>query len=255
MWIAVVVAVLAAAVAGAAIWWLRRGRATAEAGPGRETGPGPEAEDRQGWELGLTPEVGAAFMEGLRAWSRAGEALPAGAERGVLTTYDPPRLISLHLLADAFAARGDAALHDPEGTVAAVVERLAGSERPGVLHLRGDWLDGEVDGLDRARFAAAVREALYAEGDWAGDEAVGAMHVTVTGARPATEAATLMLDLARVLDRYREARAASPDAAAEALLREVAPALVTAGGPGLTWTKPPTEEELQAVLTGSLQPR
>ncbi|MEO3870905.1 hypothetical protein ABGB18_19005 [Nonomuraea sp. B12E4] len=254
MWIAVTVAVLAAAVAGAAIRWLRRRPAAAEAEQDRDTGPAPGTDGVQGWALRLTPEAGAAFMEGLRAWSGGGDSLPAGAERGVLTTYDPPRLISLYLLADAFAARGEAALHDPEGTVAALVERLAGAERPGVLHLRGDWLDGEVDGMDSTRFAAAVREILYAEGEWAGDAGLGASHVTIAGVRPAAEAATMMLDLARVLDRYREARDGRPDASAEALLREVAPALVKAGGPGLTWTKPPTEEELKAVVAGSLQP-
>ncbi|MFC7111495.1 hypothetical protein ACFQQB_70495 [Nonomuraea rubra] len=100
------------------------------------------------------------------------------AEQGVLTTYEPPRLISLHLLADAFAARGDAALHDPQGTVETLLERLAAAERPGVLHLRPGWLEGEVDGLDAVRFAAAVGEAVRA-GGWTAEAGVGALQVTV----------------------------------------------------------------------------
>nr|SBO97987.1 hypothetical protein BN4615_P7503 [Nonomuraea gerenzanensis] len=246
------------------------------------SGAGP----RRGWELLLTSEAEAAFMEGLRAYHEAGGALRVGAGQGVLTTYEPPRLISLHLLADAFAARGDAALHDPQGTVETLLERLAATERPGVLHLRPGWLPQEVDGMDTAGFAAAVGQVVR-PGAWAAEAGVGALHVTVpgdesgqdsrdAGDRPLThvngtpikslaakeapaepeedeagETNTLLLDLARVLDLYLEARARRPDAEAETLLREVVPRLVAAGGPGVTWVRPPRPGELRTVLGSS----
>ncbi|MEQ4717080.1 hypothetical protein [Nonomuraea sp. B19D2] len=228
MWIAV--AVLAAVVVGVVVWWLRRD----------PVGGGADDTFEMDVDLGIPAEAEPAFMEGLRAYP-----LRAGVWRGVLMTYEPPRLISLHLLADAFAASGDAALHDPQGAVTTLVAQLAAVERPGVLHLRQDWLDGEVDGMDRARFAEAVREVVCPEGAWSADEAVGALQVA-TG-----EANTMMLDLARLLDRYREAREKQPDATAEALLRDVAPRLIAAGGPGLTWTKPPTQNDLRVVLGGA----
>ncbi|GAA3239865.1 hypothetical protein [Nonomuraea helvata] len=228
MWIAV--AVLGAAVVGAVVWWFRRDPVAGGAGDRFEMDV----------DLGLAPETEPAFMEGLRAYP-----LRAEVSRGVLTTYEPPRLISLHLLADAFAARGNAALHDPQGAVAALVAQLTAVERPGVLHLRADWLDGEVDGMDRARFAEAVREVVCPGGVWSAHEAIGALQVA-TG-----EANTMMLDLARLLDLYREAREKQPEAAVEELLRDVAPRLIAAGGPGLTWTKPPTQDDLTTVL----QPR
>ncbi|MEV1176774.1 hypothetical protein [Nonomuraea sp. NPDC049784] len=231
MWIAV--AVLAAVVVGVVVWWLRRD----PVGGGTDDAFGMDV------DLGLPAEAEPAFMEGLRAYP-----LRADVWRGVLTTYEPPRLISLHLLADAFAARGDAALHDPQGAVATLVAQLAAAERPGVLHLRADWLDGEVDGMDQARFAEAVREVVCPEGAWSADEAIGALQVA-TG-----QANTMMLDLARLLDLYREAREKQPDAAAEELLREVAPRLIAAGGPGLTWTKPPTRDDLRIVLGGVPEP-
>ncbi|MEV4077829.1 hypothetical protein [Nonomuraea fuscirosea] len=417
----VAVAVLAAAVVGAVAWWLRRDPDGGEGFAGLETEP------RWGWELSLAPDARAAFMEGLRAHHESGGAVRVDGERGVLTTFDPPRLISLHLFADAFAARGDAAMHDPQGTVAELMEQIAGSERSGVLHLRAGWLEGEVDGLDAAGFLAATGEAVR-PGAWSGEAGLGALQVIVPATRtsgepglshvngtplktvttattgadlarePGTEPAgrtdadgatlleadgvalletsgigtetttgpgtaagtaagtgagadgvaggalragadgeagaqagtdtvagsgaddavspgseavaamaaeagaeagtspeagtpeaepraeagtkarsgtgaqqgrvesgakagaagigagepnTMMVDLARVLDRYQEAREKRPDAAAEALLREVLPRLIASGGPGLTWTRPPTAAELRTVLGDS----
>ncbi|MEO3885244.1 hypothetical protein [Nonomuraea sp. B5E05] len=317
------------------IWWLRRDPV------GGDAAGQFEMERKWGWELRLTPEAQAAFMEGLRAYNGAGNRLAVAGEQGVLTTYDPPRLISLHLLADVFAARGDAALHDPQETVAALMDRLAGAERPGVLHLRPGWLNDEIDGMDRARFTEAVRELVCgarAEGvvSRSADETTGAFQVAVLGepsaaqagepahvngrpvpatAGPATTAVkdradeapvpdappgqhappvpdarpgqhassvpdtpsvldaspvpdaspgpggapggrvnTMMLDLARVLDRYREARGTQPDATPEALLREVLPRLIASGGPGLTWTRPPSQDDLRIVLAGTGSP-
>ncbi|MEV1002515.1 hypothetical protein [Nonomuraea sp. NPDC050202] len=313
----IAVAVLAAAVVGAVAWWLRRNGASSGDPVSGEGSVAPGSGPKRGWELLLTSEAEAAFMEGLRAYHEAGGALRVGAEQGVLTTYEPPRLISLHLLADAFAARGDAALHDPQGTVETLLERLAAAERPGVLHLRPGWLEGEVDGMDAVRFAAAVGEAVR-PGGWTAEARVGALQVVVpddeageepgedarkapadgrvSGDSPLThvngtpikqlpakdaategtgeeggaaagagateesgavqrgragEANTLMLDLARVLDLYREARARRPDAGAQTLLREVVPRLIAAGGPGVTWTRPPRPGELRTVLGSS----
>ncbi|MEV0621456.1 hypothetical protein AB0I81_49570 [Nonomuraea sp. NPDC050404] len=376
----IAVAVLAAAVVGTVAWWLRRSPAGGDASgaPGADDF---EAEPARGWELPLTPEGRAAFMEGLRAYHEAGDAVRVDEEHGVLTTYEPPRLISLHLLADAFAARGDAALHDPQGTVATLMERLAAAERPGVLHLRARWLEGEVDGLDAARFAKTVGDAVRS-GGWTTEAHLGALQVAVPGTGPseeprtastnnsgeepgaalvaesgdegrgtglthvngtpikalarggdegdaaervvvvggtadkdtapgegaadkgtalggdtaggvtatadatadaagdaavedatarkpvagesavgesavgesrAGEINTMMVDLGRVLDLYRVAREERPDDDAETLLRQVVPRFIAAGGPGLTWTKPPTPQELRTVLGDSLE--
>ncbi|MEU6713465.1 hypothetical protein ABZ897_18435 [Nonomuraea sp. NPDC046802] len=267
MWIAVTV--VAAAVIGALAWWLRRDSA------GGDAGDAGGAEPRQGWELRLTTESEAAFTEGLRAYRDAGNPLDVAGEQGVLTVYEPPRLISLHLLADAFAARGNAAMHDPQGTFAALMAWCADTERPGVLHLRPGWLEDEVDGMDRTRFATAVREVV---GGGAGvcHAEVGSLQVAVTApveepsphvnGKPVAALAkdlldgavqrsrganTMMLDLARVLDHFRDVRDKQPDAAAGELLREIVARLVASGGPGVTWVRPPTEEERQAVLTAA----
>jgi hypothetical protein len=308
VWIAV--AVLAAIVVGVVVWWLRRDAV------GGDTGDAFEAERKWDWELRLTPEAETAFMEGLRAYHDAGNALDLAAEQGVLTAYAPPRLISLSLLADAFAELGDAAMHDPHDTVAAMMAGFASAERPGVLHLREEWMAGEVDGMDGAAFADAVREIVRGEGirAWPGGDGIGALQLRVLAdeaapaeAAPAEEtpsgpavteetpsgpapieetpshlsggpvaggpatatieqhvavpehesrqANTMLLDLARVLDLYLETREKRPDAAAGELLREVVAGVIAAGGPGLTWVRPPTPEERGLVVAGCAEPR
>jgi hypothetical protein len=292
VWIAV--AGLAAVVVGVVAWWLRRDPVAGDAHGTFET------ERKWAWELSLTPETEAAFMEGLRAYHDAGNALDLAGEQGVLTAHDPPRLISLHLLAGGFAASGDAALHDPQGTVAAMMAEFAAAEQPGVLHLRGQWPDGGADGMDRAAFAAAVRDIVCPpEAEGIGPCSIdagagaGALKVVVTGAParkappradgepvatdPVEEASsgtaeeaasgtaedaasgtcqgvaanTMLLDLGRVLDLYQEAREKQPDAAAGELLREVMPGVIAAGGPGLTWVRPPTPEERRIVTAAT----
>ncbi|RVX42039.1 hypothetical protein EDD27_4656 [Nonomuraea polychroma] len=252
MWIAA--AGLAAIVVGMVVWWLRRGPVSGDAGGLFEV------ERTWDWERRLTPEAEAAFMEGLRAYHDAGNTVRLMGEQGLLTTDDPPRLISLRLLADAFTALGDAAMHDPHGTVAALMARFTAAERPGVLHLRPEWLAGEVDGMDRAAFTDAVRAMVCPPGaSWSSDEDRGALWVAVAVGEPAEEQAgvgtcqeanTMMLDLARVLDLYQEAREKQPDAAAGELLREVVSGVLAAGGPGLTWTRTPTPEERRVVADG-----
>ncbi|MGW5158928.1 hypothetical protein ACWEPN_25935 [Nonomuraea wenchangensis] len=241
MWIAV--AVPAAIVIGILVWWLRRDRPTGpEAGPERE------------------PEADAAFVEGLGAYDATGEALRPDWERDVLAVDGtPPRLISLRLLADGFAALEEAALHDPQGAVAGLMAEYAAAERPGVLHLRAEWPADEVDGMDRTAFAEAVRavvcppDAAGVEGFADGASLLVTVTVTVTGAE-ASGRNTLMLDLGRVLDLYAETRDKRPDATPEEVLREVVPGLLAAGGPGLTWVRPPTEQERDTVTTACAPP-
>ncbi|MEU4516155.1 hypothetical protein AB0G05_42245 [Nonomuraea wenchangensis] len=250
MWIAV--AVPAAIVIGILVWWLRRDRPAApEADGGFAADRGPERGP------GLTPEADAAFVEGLGAYDATGEALRPDWERDVLAVDGtPPRLISLRLLADGFAALEEAALHDPQGAVAGLMAEYAAAERPGVLHLRAEWPEDDVDGMDRTAFAEAVRAVVCPPGaagvEGFADGASLLVTVTVTDTDTDTEASgrnTLMLDLGRVLDLYAEAREKRPDATPEEVLREVVPGMLAAGGPGLTWVRPPAEQERQTVTT------
>ncbi|MEV4223588.1 hypothetical protein [Nonomuraea sp. NPDC049725] len=240
MWIAVVVAL---AVAGVIVWSFRR-RAT-----GADEAPDPAWE----WESRLEENARVAFMEGLRACH---DQAAVSEERGVLRLFGPPCAISLSLLADRFAARGQEGLHDPEGVVRELVEKCAAAEQPGVLHVTeglpgDDASDGASDdagGMDRAAFGAAVRELVRPDGapggSWYLDEAGGCLEVVV----PGEYATTLLLDLGRLRERHRAARAERPGMPAAAVLRDVVFGLIAEDGPGVTWTRPPSERHRTAVL-------
>ncbi|MDR8410690.1 hypothetical protein MTP10_18350 [Nonomuraea sp. 3-1Str] len=256
VWIAL--AVSAVAVAVALTWWLRRDRSAAQSGSG-----GTQEAPGHAWGPVLDAEAGTAFTEGLRAFHDEADAPLLEIAQAVVVTAGPPRAISLHLMAEAFAARGEAALHDPEGTVRDLVAEHGAAEGPGVLHLRAGWLSGTADGMDGRRFAEAVREIVCAPPSagitaWKAEDETGLLLLTVrapAGGDTAGDAEnTVMIDLARVLDRYREAREEQAGAPAEALLRAVVSHVVASGGPGLTWTRPPTAGQHEVLLSAATAP-
>ncbi|MBT2232755.1 hypothetical protein [Nonomuraea sp. NEAU-A123] len=236
MWIALAAAV----VIGVAVWWFRRDAADG----------GPAAERRPGWEARLGDEGATALLEGLRAFADAGTPVDLGGESGVLTVFEPPRLISLDLLADRFAARGQAAMHDPQTTVGELMAEFLAAEEPGVLHLRAGWADG-------GRFADEVREIVCPQGAagigaWSDAGGLGALEVAVLGdGLPGT---TMLLDLARIRDQYDESRARQPGAPGEVVLRSLLTSVIANGGAGLTWTVPPTERQLGIALAAAGPP-
>ncbi|MGI5269675.1 hypothetical protein ACQEUU_11030 [Nonomuraea sp. CA-218870] len=238
------------AVISVIVWsYRRRASQAGDAAPERYPGS---------WAARLDEDARVAFREGLRAYQDKVGPLSVGEERGVLTVHDPPRLVSLRLLADRFADLGPEGLHDPEETVRELVAGCVATEQPGVLHLRPGWSPGPVDGMDRAAFAATVREIVCPDGaegvtGWSADEDSGSLQVTVA-ARGDEEGNTLLLDLARVLDGYAELRAERPGMPAGALLRDVLFRMLAADDPGLTWTGPPAERHRAVLLAADRHP-
>ncbi|MEV4101556.1 hypothetical protein AB0J42_14965 [Nonomuraea sp. NPDC049649] len=228
------------AVIGVIVWSFRRNASRAEE-PALHRSP-------RGWADRLDENGRVAFREGLRAYQDKVGPLDVGEDRGVLTVRRPPALVSLYLLADRFAERGPEGLYDPEETVRQLVTSCLAAEQPGVLHLRPGWLDGEIDGLDRGAFAAAVREIVCPDRDGCrADPDAGLLEVAVAP-EGGDEGNTLLLDLARVLDAYEKLRADRPGMPARALLRDVLFRLLTEDGPGLAWTRPPTARHRATVL-------
>ncbi|GAA4215685.1 hypothetical protein [Actinocatenispora rupis] len=290
MWIALGIAafVVLALVVGL-VWWFRRD-------PAGGSGPDDQftAERRWGWELRLGEQTEAAFLAGMKAYHDAGTPVYLNGERGTLSMSEPPRVVSLHLLADRFAALGTAV--DPVTAVRQLMTDCVDTEQPGVLHLRDPWYPESVDGMDALAFTRAVRDVLCppaADGidTWYSDETTGRLDVTVLGTPPAEVVAryehamahvprgpvrtvtalvteqspyreayaeyegaksrhtnTAIVDLARVLDAYRAARAGQPQTPVDALLREILRYRLATGAPGVTWTRPPNREQLVVLL-------
>lgn len=237
MWIALAAA---AVVLGVAVWWARRVFISGSFGSSGSFG----AEQRAGWAARLDEEAATALLEGLRAYADAGNAVDIGEQSGVLTVSEPPRLISLDLLAGRFAARGQEAMHDPQTTVSALLAGFLATEEPGVLHLRSGWTDGEG-------FAARVRAIVRSsEAAVPSGGALGVLGVTVPG-DDGQSGTTLLLDLARIRDQYDESRARQPGAPDEVVLRSVLTSAIANGGPGLTWTVPPTDRQLGNALAAA----
>lgn len=226
------------AVIGVIVWSYRRNSSRVQ----------EAAEERPpwGWAARLDEDARVALLEGLRAYHDKVGPLEVDEERGVLTALDPPALVSLYEFAGRFAARGPEGLHDPEETVRELVAGCLAAEGPGVVHLRPQWFPYEVDGMDRAAFVAAVREIL---GGSIADEAAGSLRVAVAP-EDDEEGNMLLMDLARVRDGYEKLRAERPGMPAPALLRDVLFGLLTGDGPGLAWTRPPTDRHRAAVLPG-----
>jgi hypothetical protein len=230
------------AVIGVIVWSFRRDKRGADEPGGR---PGRD------WESRLGEDARVAFMEGVRACQDQAGPLGVEEERGLLRIVDPPRLISLYLLADRFTARGQDGLHDPQGVVRELVTQCVATEQPGVLHLRADWLSGEVDGMDRPGFTAAVHEIVRPDGaSWSVDESAGCLEVTLPGAS-GEYANTALLDLGRVVERYEKTRAERPATPAGALLRDVVFELISEAGPELAWARPPAERHRTTLLATS----
>jgi hypothetical protein len=60
---------------------------------------------------------------------------------------------------------------------------------------------------------------------------------------------TLLVDLARVLAGYRQRRAAQPTIAVRDAVRATLTEMVGRGAPGVTWTRPPTPNQQQVLLS------
>ncbi|MFI6387603.1 hypothetical protein ACIBHY_27375 [Nonomuraea sp. NPDC050547] len=197
---------------------LRRDKQKGQADDGRFP-----VERKWGWQLQLSAQAETAFMTGLRAYEEGGGKLTIHGEHGILTLADPPRAISLYVLAARFAALSHNALRDPEGAVEGLMKVCVEVAQPGVLHLRG---------TASTEVLAAVREVTENLGSWYGDAELGYVSVIA----PGEDENTLMIDLAKAAGRH-----AAGDA-----MREVVQGLIDDGE--VTWARPPVGEQRRLLL-------
>lgn len=285
----IVLGVIVALVVAGALWWRFRD-------PLRGDDYDNFAVRRQwDWEHRLSEAEETALMAGLRA----NGSVFVHDDYGVLLVRHPPMLISLYVLADRFRALGPSAMNDPVSGVRHLISQAGAGESGGVLHLRENWLPGEVDGMDKYGFRDAMSVAMMnpaiegSEGSYAHEdygygilvvhagpqrESVVAgyeeafRHDTGKPVRNYVDVAravleepdpefvaalgradgeksrhtnTLLIDYARVLDRYPAVRAQMPGADPADVLGVVITRLLAERVPGATWIREPMPEEEQ----------
>lgn len=294
MWIAL--GVVAASVVGVALWWRFRDPLRGE------DVDQFEVKRQWGWELRLSEEEEIAFMAGLKAYDDEVSSFFIHGEHGVLSVYHPPMLVSMHLMADRFRAMGRAATGDPAGAVRHLFGQAAAREGAGVLHLRENWLPGQIDGMDRYGFRDAMCDVLMApgvdgvEGGYGEEDSGYGMVVVLAGGTPESVRAmydeanglstsepirnrldvvkavleepepeyvealdradgeksrytnTLLVDYARVLDRYPATRAQMPGAKPADVLGVALSMMLAEQAPGTTWTRQPSQDERELAM-------
>lgn len=243
MWILGVIAAVAIAVVGLFLWWASRG-------------PDDDLDDsedfavarRWDWEVELTEEQDKALMEGLRSYHKSKDGpISLDGENAQVTLFAPYTVISLYLLVQRFVALGPDAVSYPTSSVGRLLDECSDKEQPGVLHLRSDWFPDEgVDGLDSSAFSDLVMDVLMGHPDQRvarvssnGDSLIEA----AVRADQGRDDNRLLLDLARVLEQYGEARQAQPQTPPIDLLRMVLPGMVASDVPGVLWIRPATDDE------------
>ncbi|WP_394844872.1 hypothetical protein LZC95_48470 [Pendulispora brunnea] len=234
------------------------------------------------WEMQLSDAEEAAVMQGLEAFQNSGRSLYINHDEGIITLYEPTVIISLFLFGTRFRALGPNALANPAAAVKHVFDGLLAREEPGVLFLQPNWYPEEVDGMDNNQFTEEVRKVLESGSvaglpgfdGWYSDENFGEIKLRIldqpSEAMHALRAAdkyqeaeyaksyavnTMVIDLARVLARYRALRAARSDLAPPAALRIVLVDALSHSAPGIMWSKVTASPLQQAIVLASAEGR
>jgi hypothetical protein len=234
-----------------------------------------------GWERGLSQEEETALFRGLQAYESTGKSFYLGHAENLISFYEPPARVSLPLLAERFKALGPAAVTDPVAAVKGLLDGFLAKEEPGVLHLRKDWFpkDG-VDGWDHNQFTEEARKILDGGSSlglsglsgWYSDENYGVIHFGVlVGPSPELDALraagkyeqmqaaesiyknNLVVDLSRVLDRYRALRAERAELAPQAALKIAMVEAVGGQYAATTWSRVPARADEESVVRASVE--
>lgn len=189
------------------------------------------AERRHDWEKRLTEDDEEKLLAGITKYRAQNHDLILYHEGGKLDVYEPPMVISLYALTDAFQKTGDAAK---------VLEEWTHREVPGAaLHLSGNYSDS--NGL--AQMAHDM--IANAQGTVNGIEHVGKDEmrgVVDFGVQAGGAMNIVAIDLGRIAAEVKRRREEDERAAVPTIVREALRAAI-AGGSGALWMREPTDEE------------
>lgn len=188
------------------------------------------AERRHDWEKRLTEAREEALLAGVAAFKKAGHDLDLYHEGGKLDVYDPPMVVSLYALTDAFHKEGDARK---------VLERFAQSEGEGALHF-----SREPNAQTLVRHLETVLESARADVEGlehsTADELRGSLEL---GVRAGDAMNLVAIDLARIAAEVKREREADERAPFGELVRAALKSALQRDSGGVLWMRAPTAEE------------
>ncbi len=205
------------------------------------------AERRHDWEMQLSAEHEDALLKGLLAWRDAGHDLTVWHEGAKIDVFDPPMVVSLYALTDAFTKRGSSSAEVPK-----ILDEWAARETPGAsLHLSREWYAKPVVG-DAARFTAMAFDLLQnaraeVEGIAGGssDELRGEIDVMIRADRLPN---TLAIDLSRVVAEIHRRKEEDDRTPLVEMLRDILHSRVSRDGDCALWMRAPTQAEREIAL-------
>lgn len=204
-----------------------RGRAAEGLGP-------LHSERMHDWEKGLSDEHEEALLHGVEAWRDRGHDLLLHHEGGKLDVLEPPMVVSLYALSDAFVRRGN-----KESAVGEILDGWAAEPSPGAaLHLSRVPEVAKMSALVQPMIDAARAEIASIDNANV-DELRGTFELGLREGRPNT----VVVDLARVAARVQAKQDAGDETPWSDLARAELRAAVVRDAEGTLWVRPPSGEE------------
>lgn len=188
------------------------------------------AERKHDWEKRLTEEQEESLLAGVIAFKKAGHDLDLYHEGGKLDVYEPPMVVSLYALADAFHKQGDANKILSAWAASPGEGALAFSREPNVAtlvrHIETllESARADIDGLEHST----------------ADELRGSLEL---GVRAGGATNLVAIDLARINDEVNRARQDNERAPFGELVRTALKAALQRDNDGVLWMRAPTADE------------
>lgn len=197
------------------------------------------SERRHHWEQNLSEEHEEALLHGIEAYRDRGHDLLLHHEGAKLEVLEPPMVVSLYALTDAFTRHGS-----KESAVTEILDGWAKEAAPGVLHLARE---PQVSKL-AARVLSSIEPAraeLNGVENANVDELRGTLELGVRIDGPAN---TLVVDLARIGDEIKRKQDEGDETPWNDLVRAELRAAVGRDGDGVLWMRAPSADERGLAL-------
>ncbi|MBI2394183.1 MAG: hypothetical protein HYV09_31725 [Deltaproteobacteria bacterium] len=205
------------------------------------------AERRHDWEKSLNDAHEEALLRGVEAWRDRGHDLLLHHEGAKLDVLEPPMVVSLYALAEAFGRR------DARDEIAGeLLDRWAAQEEPAAaLHLRRDALPpsatmGVEKLVSRARAAIdAARADTSGIEHASADDRRGVLELTVKADGPTN---TVVIDLGRAAETIQRKQDDGDETPWADLANAELRGAVARDAEGVLWMRPPSAAERAMAL-------